>query len=59
MIILTPKRLNLSNVNLDEKISCDAKYFLKKLFKLLTNKIPIFQINGSYCKDIRKISKLF
>ena len=54
MVDIDLKELNNSNVNLDEKICCDAKYFLKTLFKFLTNKINFSDKWLSYCKDIRK-----
>ncbi len=54
MIDIDLKEINNSNVNLDEKICCDAKYFLKTLFKFLTNKINFSDKWLSYCNDIRK-----
>jgi len=54
MVDIDLKELNNSNVNHDEKICCDAKYFLKTLFKFLTNKINFSDKWLSYCKDIRK-----
>ncbi len=54
MVDIDPKELKNSNVNLDEKICCDAKYFLKTLFKFLRNKIIFSDKWLTYCKDIRK-----
>ncbi len=54
MVDIDPKELKNSNVNLDEKICCDAKYFLKTLFKFLGNKIIFSDKWLTYCKDIRK-----
>lgn len=54
MVDIDPKELKNSNVNLDEKICCDAKYFLKTLFKFLRNKIIFSDKWITYCKDIRK-----
>ena len=38
----------------DEKICCDAKYFLKALLKFLPKKINLSEKWLSYCSSIRK-----
>jgi len=43
-----------SNVKLDEKINCDASYFLKALLKYLPNKINLSKNWLKYCKNVRK-----
>jgi acetolactate synthase-1/2/3 large subunit len=43
-----------SNVKLDEKINCDASYFLKTLLKYLPNKINPSKKWLKYCKTVRK-----
>ncbi len=39
---------------MDEKINCDAGYFLKTLIKYLPKKINLSKDWLSYCKNIRK-----
>jgi len=46
--------LKKSRVVLDEKINCDAGYFLKTLIKYLPKKINLSKDWLSYCKNIRK-----
>ena len=54
MIDIDKIEVNKSNVNLDEKINCDANYFLKTLLKYLPNKINLSNDWLKYCKNIRK-----
>ena len=54
MVDIDVKELNNNNINLNEKICCDAKYFLKKLIKFLPKKINFSSDWLPYCKDIRK-----
>ena len=54
MIDIDKIETNRSNVNLDEKINCDASYFLKSLLKYLPNKINLSKNWLKYCKNVRK-----
>lgn len=54
MVDIDKIELNKSKVILDEKICCDAKYFLKNLLKFLPKKTNISQQWLSYCKKVRK-----
>ena len=54
MIDIDKIEINRSNVNLDEKINCDATYFLKSLFKYLPSKINLSKNWLKYCKNVRK-----
>ena len=54
MIDIDKREINRSNVILDEKISCDASYFLKTLLKYLPKKINPSKSWLTYCKNIRK-----
>ena len=54
MVDIDPKELNLSNTMPNEKISCDAKYFLKKLVKYMPKNLPISKDWINYCKNIRQ-----
>jgi len=57
MIDIDKIEVNKTNVNIDLKICCDAKYFLKKLLKYLPKKLNLSkkrQSWGKYCANIRK-----
>ncbi len=54
MVDIDKIELNKSKVTLDEKICCDAKYFLKNLLKFMPKKTNISQQWLSYCKKVRK-----
>ena len=54
MVDIDKIEINRSNVNLDEKINCDASYFLKSLLKYLPNKINLSKNWLKYCKNVRK-----
>ncbi len=53
MVDIDQLEVKKSNVNLDKKICSDAKYFLKKLYEYLPNKIGLIKDWTSYCKNIR------
>ena len=54
MVDIDKIETNRSNVNLDEKINCDASYFLKTLLKYLPSKINLSKNWLKYCKNVRK-----
>ena len=54
MVDIDKIELNKSNVKPDEKICCDAKYFLKVLMKYLPKKINLSKQWIAYCKNVRK-----
>jgi len=54
MVDIDKIEVNKSNVNLNEKICCDAKYFLKKLLEFIPKKINLSDDWIDYCKNIRK-----
>ena len=54
MVDIDKYELKKSRVVLDEKINCDAGYFLKTLIKYLPKKINLSKDWLSYCKNIRK-----
>ena len=54
MVDIDKNEVNKSNVKLDEKICCDAKYFLKTLLRFLPKKINLSQKWLSYCENVRK-----
>ncbi len=54
MIDIDQIEVNKSYLNLDEKVCCDAKYFLKTLIKYLPKKINLSKDWLTYCKNIRK-----
>ncbi len=54
MVDIDKIEVNKSNVKPDEKICCDAKYFLKVLMKYLPKKINLSKKWITYCKNIRK-----
>ena len=54
MVDIDQIELNKSYLNLDEKVCCDAKYFLKTLIKYLPKKINLSKDWLTYCKNIRK-----
>ena len=54
MVDIDKIEINRSNVNLDEKINCDASYFLKSLLKYLPSKINLSKNWLKYCKNVRK-----
>ena len=54
MVDIDKLELKKSRVVLDEKINCDASYFLKSLMKYLPKKISLSREWLSYCKNIRK-----
>ena len=54
MVDIDKIELKKSNIKLNEKICCDAKYFLKTLLKYLPNKINLSSEWTNYCKNIRK-----
>ncbi len=54
MVDIDRNEINKSQVNLNEKICCDAKYFLKTLLSYMPKKIGISKEWLVYCKNIRK-----
>ena len=54
MVDIDKYELKKSRVVLDEKINCDAGYFLKTLIKYLPKKINLSKDWLAYCKNIRK-----
>ena len=54
MVDIDKNEINKSQVNLNEKICCDAKYFLKTLLRYMPKKIGISKEWLVYCKNIRK-----
>jgi len=54
MVDIDKQEINRSQINLDDKICCDAKYFLKTLLKFLPKKIDLSKKWLSYCKNIRQ-----
>ena len=54
MVDIDNNELKKSRVALDEKINCDASYFLKTLMKYLPKKISLSKEWLSYCKNVRK-----
>ena len=54
MVDIDHNEVNKSNVRLDKKICCDAKYFLKTLLKFLPKKINLSKEWISYCTNVRK-----
>jgi len=54
MVDIDKKEIDKSQINLNEKICCDAKYFLKTLSKLMPKKINLSKEWLTYCKNIRK-----
>ncbi len=54
MVDIDKNEINKSQINLDEKICCDAKYFLKKLLSYMPKKNNISKEWLKYCKNIRK-----
>ena len=54
MVDIDKIEVNRSNVHLDEKINCDASYFLKTLLNYLPRKINLSKNWLKYCKNIRK-----
>ena len=54
MVDIDPLELKHSNVDIDKKVSCDAKYFLKALSKYLPKKINLDPKWIAYCKKVRK-----
>ena len=58
MIDIDKIEIKKTNVNIDLKICCDAKYFLKKLLMYLPKKLNLNnkkrQHWGNYCASIRK-----
>jgi acetolactate synthase-1/2/3 large subunit len=53
MVDIDKNEVKMSRVNLDEKLVCDAKYFLKTLYKYLPAKIDLSKNWLNYCKNIR------
>ena len=54
MVDIDKKETNLSRVKLEEKINCDATYFLKTFLKYLPPKISLSNNWLSYCRKVRK-----
>jgi len=54
MVDIDKKEIDKSQINLNEKICCDAKYFLKTLSKLMPKKINLSKEWLTYCQNIRK-----
>ena len=54
MVDIDKREVDLSRVSLDEKISCDASYFLKTLKRYLPKKIDLSKNWLEYCRNIRK-----
>ncbi len=54
MVDIDDTELKKNRTNPDITICCDAKYFLKTLFKYMPKKIEISQKWKQYCKNIRK-----
>ena len=54
MVDIDKKEIDKSQINLNEKICCDAKYFLKTLSKLIPKKINLSKEWLTYCQNIRK-----
>ena len=54
MVDVDKNEVEKSRVNLDQKLVCDAKYFLKTLFQSLPKKINLSKDWLSYCKNVRK-----
>ena len=54
MVDIDKIEVNRSNVTLDEKINCDASYFLKTLLRYLPSKINLSDNWLKYCKNIRR-----
>ncbi len=54
MVDIDKNEVEKSRVNLDEKLVCDAKYFLKSLFQSLPKKINLSKDWLSYCANVRK-----
>ena len=54
MVDIDKKELRRSKMKLEQKICCDAKYFLQTLIKFLPKKINVSNEWLAYCKNIRK-----
>ena len=54
MVDIDNNEVEKSNVNLDEKICCDSKLFLKKLLQYIPKKINLSNDWINYCKNVRK-----
>lgn len=54
MVDIDKNEVEKSNVNLDEKICCDSKLFLKKLLQYVPKKINLSNDWINYCKNVRK-----
>ncbi len=54
MVDIDQIEVNKSNVPLNEKICCDAKYFLETIFKFLPKKFKTSEKWITYCSNIRK-----
>ena len=54
MVDIDKKETNFSRVKLEEKINCDATYFLKTILKYLTKKAEPSNNWLKYCKKVRK-----
>jgi len=54
MVDIDKTEINLCRVSLDEKINCDASYFLKTLLSYLPRKINLPDDWLKYCQNIRK-----
>ena len=54
MVNIDKIEIDRCRVNLDEKISCDASYFLKTLLSYLPRKINLSNNWLKYCQNIRK-----
>ena len=54
MVDIDINEVKKSNVNLNEKICCDSKYFLKELLKHIPKKINLSNNWIDYCKNVRK-----
>jgi acetolactate synthase I/II/III large subunit len=54
MVDIDKKETTFSRVKLEEKINCDATYFLKTFLKYLPKKINLSNNWLNYCKKVRK-----
>lgn len=54
MVDIDENELRKCRVNLNQKIKCDAKYFLEKLYNYLPKKINLSKNWLTYCQNVRK-----
>jgi len=54
MVDIDKNEVNKSNVDLNQKVCCDANYFLKTLLKFLPEKVNLSSEWLEYCKIVRR-----